>query len=149
MGMCKGCKEVYNTTYMIDGYCIDCNPKLFEDKKQEEERTAEEEQRRAEEEQNYQEKLEKILILSGATIDKKYIVHGMVSVVAESDIITGLHHLTVIEAEMLMRAKLVKLGYDGVLNVKMDSTVTLGKHKRNDGIPSYTVAFYGDAFSYV
>ena len=147
MGMCKGCKEVYNTIYMIDSWCIDCNPKLFEEKKQEEERIKKEEELKSIQDEEYQKKLNKILILSG-TINKEHIIHGMVSVVAESDMV-GLHSLTVIEAEMLMKAELLKLGYDGVLNVKMDSTVTLGKRKRNDGIPSYTVALYGDAFSYI
>ena len=29
MGMCKGCKTVYSSLIMNDGYCRDCKPELF------------------------------------------------------------------------------------------------------------------------
>ena len=142
MGMCKKCQIVYNALDMIDGYCINCNPEIFKAKKNKAEK-------KQEEEKKYQQKLNNILILSG-TINKEHTLYGMVTIVAETieDGAYGSLNYVVKKAEFLMREELVALGFDGVINVKIDSTVAQGKRKKDDGFPSHAVVMYGDAFTF-
>jgi hypothetical protein len=166
MGMCKKCQSVFNDSKLTLGYCVTCYPQINESvlKKEEERRKQEliQTEERMKQELTHEKKINNILILSGA-VNKEHTLHGMVSVVAEDTLHArmsvvaedtnrvdhGLHSFALVDAEFQMRELLVNLEFDGIVNTKIDSTVTLGKRKNKDGIPSYSVVMYGDAFSYV
>ena len=97
------------------------------------------------EEVKHLKELEKILILSGI-VNKEYILHEMKCTVGEEFLDK---QLAIQKAYFEMRQHLYNLGYDGILNAKMESTVTLGQQRDNQRIPYYSVMLYGDAFSYV
>lgn len=135
MGMCKGCGVVFSALKMKDGYCIDCHPTWKEEKCLLEEQEKQEEQKF----QEYEKKVEETPLFAGI-VSEPHKVHGMVSV--WGDMIT--HPGALLTATENMKKLLVESGFDGAVNVRIDSSI-----ENNDkGLNTYTVVMYGDAFTY-